>query len=67
MPSRPRMSAPRTVGLTIAGTVGAALVLGLIYTILGVWSDVTLLKQKTDFYHGREFPPPYRRDGRPGY
>lgn len=54
-----RMSAPRTVGLTIAGTVGAALILSLLYAVLGLWRDVDLLKMKTDFYHGNVFPPPY--------
>lgn len=54
-----RMTAARTVGLTIGGTVGAAVVLSILYTSLSLWNDVATIKVQQQFYHG-PWPPPYQ-------
>jgi hypothetical protein len=59
-----RISATRTVWLTIAATVGAGIILSLLYSVLSVWNDVATMKTQQLFYHGT-WPPPYREPAIP--
>jgi hypothetical protein len=54
-----RQSTARTISLTIAATVGAGIILSLLYSIVGLWNDVATLKLQEQFYHGSQWPPPY--------
>lgn len=57
------MSAQRTVLLTIAGTVLSAIVLALLFGMVGLWRDVDVIKTQQLFYHG-PWPPPYQGGAR---
>lgn len=58
-----RMSAARTVGMSIAATVAAGLILTTCYfvisTISGLVADVATIKTQQQFYHG-PWPPSYQ-------
>ena len=48
----------RTVALTIAGTLGASLLAGMLNWVRTISDDVRILKEEQTFYHGAQWPPP---------
>lgn len=48
----------RTIALTIAGTVGAAIILSMVSSLWNLATDVQRLKDEQVFYHGAVWPPP---------